>query len=263
MCDNRCEWVNLEEGETRVIIINSKKELDNYLVHNPYYINSDPCPQNPFDEYSYRMFDFSKHSLLLVQGWAIGGGDIYTTPEEYLHPPLPEFRQLSPNEFLLIIEMRLINKNIYEQWNRAFIVKKLSDASIVKLDVTIQLEDEWEVIHDETASIIGKWKLVEERISGFSGCIPRYRTDYSQSNVEYEFKRNGVLTISGDAGYPIWPKIGDHFYSFIEGSHVYRYDYYLEIGDPDYSSYFQYRISSEQLAIDQRFVDGNAYYFVK
>ena len=50
-------------------------------------------------------------------------------------------------------------------------------------------------VHDEKASIVGKWKLMIAKTHGWQ---PIKCTDYCQYNIVFEFKSNNVLTVSGD-----------------------------------------------------------------
>jgi len=78
-----------------------------------------------------------------------------------------------------------------------------------EINVQEELKAILSVVHDESASIFGKWKLVKE-ILVFTSNGPKL-FDYSKKNIVYEFKENGVLTISGvshDTGLD-----GEHFYS--------------------------------------------------
>jgi len=46
--------------------------------------------------------------------------------------------------------------------------------------------------NDDTGDIIGKWKLIEVR-----NTFAQIKIDYSQYNIVYEFKTDGILTVSG------------------------------------------------------------------
>ncbi len=235
-----CRWTDINEGvEAKVIFINSKEELEKCIT-SPKYSGSTRCSEFP-------TIDFSEHTLLLVQGWAPGYWT-YTTPEEYPKSSLPKLQQRSPNEYILNIEMRKSDDGYNMQWNRAFIVNKISKKTVVEVDVTILLEENWSMTHDETASIIGQWKLVKQG-GGLAMCALSVMIDYSQHDIIYEFRSNGVLTITGDPQHQIWPEIGEHSYSFIDENNGYEIpglSYGLQIDD---FSNFWYSISSEQLVV--------------
>ena len=257
LCDDvvDCNWTSIEEGtDAKIYIINSKEELGNYIfLHAGSYLS--PCP---FDV----SIDFSKHTLLLTQFW-VPGYWFYCTPEEYPKPAIPILlQQFSPNKYMLNIEMRLFKDNHNRQKNMAFIVDKLSKKSIVELDVTIQLEEEnnWSIDHDETASIIGKWKLINVEISSYLMCLTSpVIIDFSPYDIVYEFKSNDILTVIGETGsfseYAPVHQTGDHSYSFFDP----------EIGHAsmDEIQLHMPRISSDQLMFSGWYYDGPFYYFLK
>jgi hypothetical protein len=117
------------------------------------------------------------------------------------------------------------------------------------------------LIHDESASIIGKWKL-ERRLPGRGGVCK----DYSQCNVVYEFKSNGVLTISGQSAELVSPgRIGNHCYSIIDiiwpsGLPDVWITYPgIKMGDQRY----QLILCSNKLVMSQAPHDGPTYYFIR
>lgn len=208
-----CNWAN-RENDGKVVIINSDEEMQQYVS----------CHMNS----NYPPFDFSKQSLLLVGGVASSGiYDIYGT----------SIQQVSSNEYELKIVIRLNEIPTPLEWDIAVRVDKLSDDVKVVLKV-----DE---LPANSTSIIGKWKLMKEQTSGF-GSI-----DYSKRNIVYEFKTNGVLTVSGN-GNTGWKEKGRHSYSI---------DNYREI-QAGYSSSW-YNVSPGELIIDSRPLDGSAFYFAK
>jgi len=244
----RCQDMN-ENEKTKIMIINSQKELENFII--PQYSDTN-CP-------IFSGIDFSKYTLLLVQGWAPSRW-FYTTPDEYPSLSLPKLQQLSLNKYVLNIEMRASDDNSNRQWNRAFILDKINHKSIVELEVIIQLEDELTVKqHDESASIVGKWKLVKEQMSGM-GCPPQLITDFSHDHVVYEFKPDGIVTITSNTDDYSGLKVGDHSYSFVETSESYWAAYWLETDDLFRA---RYSIFSDQLVIDYGYMDYATFYFIK
>jgi hypothetical protein len=113
------------------------------------------------------------------------------------------------------------------------------------------------IAHDSTASIIGKWQLIKGvRVNLKEGL---FYTDYSQCNIVYEFSENGVLKISGKTHNTNF-NTGIYSHSFIMdniGNNMVGIK--LKIGD---KTRF-YQLNSAELIIDNRPLDGDAYYFIK
>jgi len=212
-----CNWAN-RENDGKVVIINSDEELKQYVSC---YMNS-----------NYHPFDFSKQSLLLAGSVASSGiYDIFGT----------SIQQLSSNEYELKAVIRLNEISTPLEWDIAVRVDKLRGDAKVVLKV-----DE---LPASITSIIGKWKLMKEQTSGFGS--PSKEIDYSKQNIVYEFKTNGVLTISGNGNAGLMEK-GNHSYSI--GNYQ-----KIQVG---YSSSW-YSVSPSELIIDSRPVDGSAFYFAK
>ena len=115
-------------------------------------------------------------------------------------------------------------------------------------------------------NIIGEWKLVKITNSyTLDTSFNPLSYDYSQYSIVYEFKRNSVLTVSGETDVIdiyVGHTIGKHSYSFVKDKDGYGMaglPYGLKIDDHTY----WYEVSSEKLIITMAPVDGNAYYFVK
>lgn len=138
----------------------------------------------------------------------------------------------------------------------------LSSCTEKKNDVDNDCLSIFNIIHDKSASILGKWKLIKTRgivLSSEGYDLKCY--DYSRYDIVYEFKTNNVLTISGDLD--IWPKIGEHFYSIVDdekGLGMVGLPYGLKIGD---NLTYWYQVTSKELIIDMRPLDGTTYYLVK
>jgi len=212
-----CNWAN-RENDGKVVIINSDEKLKQYLS----------CYTNG----NYYTLDFSKQSLLLVGSIASSGiYDVFET----------SIQQLSSNEYELKAVIRLNENPKPFEWDIAVRLDKLrNDAKIV-----LKVEE----LPASISSVIGKWKLIKEQTSGFGS--PSKEIDYSKHDIVYEFKSNGVLTVSGNdiVG---WLENGNHSYS------VGNYNE-IQIG---YSMYW-YSISPDELIIDRRPVDGSAFYLAK
>jgi len=109
----------------------------------------------------------------------------------------------------------------------------------------------------DSLMLIGKWHLVKVTTSGFSpdGKGP-VSYDYSQNDIVYEFKTNGVLTISSETD-NIGNYCGDRLrdYQFLFSHDNLRNCYIIEI------SHFPhwYLISAEELVLDTRPLDGDMY----
>jgi hypothetical protein len=212
-----CNWTN-RENNGKVVVINSDEELKQYISC---YMNSNYYP-----------FDFSKQSLLLAGSVASSGiYDIFGT----------SIQQLSPNEYELKAVIRLNEISTPLEWDIAVRVDKLNDDAKVVLKV-----DE---LPASVTSVIGKWKLMKEQTAGFAS--PSKEIDYSKQNIVYEFKTDGVLTVSGNGNAG----------SMKKGKHSYSIGNYREI-HIDYASSW-YSVSHSELIIDSRPVDGSAYYFAK
>jgi hypothetical protein len=106
------------------------------------------------------------------------------------------------------------------------------------------------IVHDESSSILGKWKLLKT-IHPMSGQC----SDYSQYNIVYEFKANNILTVSGEDD--IFG-IDEHTYSIIEPNEQNSFRT-LKINN----SYFWHRSSTKELMIDDSPLDGGIFYFTK
>jgi hypothetical protein len=114
--------------------------------------------------------------------------------------------------------------------------------------------------HDETAKIIGKWKLKSISINsrmGFS-C-----TDCSPYNVVYEFKQNGALIVSSNSKTNYgWHESGEYSFNKDEWGmgQPLGYPWGLSI-NKGLTNW--YKFSKEKLIIDYSPGDGATYYFVK
>ena len=102
-------WINLNYNE-KVIIINSKEKLDNYIA--PAYL----------DKY-YSEVDFSKYSLLLVSGKSENSA-------AYITKKLQKF---SENKYKLDIEVFLNPVSANKNWHFAIRIEKISDESSIEL----------------------------------------------------------------------------------------------------------------------------------
>ena len=116
----------------------------------------------------------------------------------------------------------------------------------------------YDFIHEETATIIGKWKLEKIRVNSRMGI---FCTDCSLYNVVYEFKQDGTLTVSANTENHGWHESGE--YSFIKDEWDMGQDGFpwgLSISN---GSATWYMLSSKKLIIDYSPMDGATYYFVK
>ena len=118
------------------------------------------------------------------------------------------------------------------------------------------VSEEFEYLNN-SSKLLGKWKLVESESSGMGGTVSTY--DYSSHNFIYDFKSNGIVTISGPTDANVYPSsmIGDNSFSFeYNGDYIYQ----LEIG---YSSFYSVYFLSGKLNLDNRPLDGSVFRFVK
>ena len=121
--------------------------------------------------------------------------------------------------------------------------------------------DSFNIVHDESASIVGKWQLIKSISSGFGA--PVTCTDFSQFNIVYEFKSNKVVVISVKIDHPeIWPKAGEYTYSLGDDNNgsMGGLPYRLRISE--HNTYW-YQLNSQKLIMDNRPLDGEALLFIK
>ena len=187
---------------------------------------------------------FDGNSWILVQsGFAFGEDIVYT---------------LQANETAVEDISLYAMVYYYENAGKYRINKEITLGSKV-----CNLSAEFEIkIEEDAENIIGKWKLV--RIMNPALLGPRW-FNYFQQNIVYEFKENGVFMVSGkvehiDMGYGYEP--GEYFYTITEN------DLGKVVGLPcgviencfiDYMC----RCSSNELEINNSWVDGATFYFVK
>lgn len=182
------------------------------------------------DDQSPHSFDFEKQTLLLIGSVASSGiYSIYKT----------EFQQVSQKDFQLNITIRLNKLVDPTPWEIAVRVDKLTEDAIVNLEI--------EELPAELSSILGRWKLKRKLTSGFAS--PVEETDFSNQEVIYEFDSNEVLTVTGK-GNTGWIGQGNHPYSIGNFG-------IIKVGLR--SSW--YKISTNELVIDSRPLDGSAYFF--
>ena len=107
---------------------------------------------------------------------------------------------------------------------------------------------------DPQKAIIGKWKLVKLTVP-----MMGVSYNYSNYNIVYDFKANGVLTVSGKIDQIDWYggyEVGEYPYSV--GN--FEYGHNLKIGNYEF---WWVRISSKTLVMDDSPVDGPICYLVK
>ena len=200
-----CSWINWAD-DSKIIIINSDEEMNKYVSCH--------------ELLDYPTIDFSKHSLLLVDGTASAG--IYDVKKE------KKMQQISPNEYVLNIGINLNSLTEPTKWYATIITNKLRQNAKIELK-----------IEELPTSIIGKWKLMKMRLID----NPEKKAseiDCSQDNVIYEFKTNGILTISGDCNEKYTSlKKGDQNYSIGNYGRL-----FIDAADE-----LQYSLSSQELRI--------------
>ena len=111
LAETSCQWKNLRyEGyDGEIIIINSEKKMENYITDCS-------CP----------IIDFSKHTLLLVNG---------LSPNNIEKIKNIVFSKNSANEYNLNIIIHLGVSRVITSWNVSILVPKMTNNSVVKLDV--------------------------------------------------------------------------------------------------------------------------------
>lgn len=130
-----------------------------------------------------------------------------------------------------------------------------------------KLNSEEYIISKDMETIVGNWKLEKILSSGFgpAGTEPQ-SWDYSNNNIIYMFKKDGILTVSVDSetipDYYGNYTIGNHTYTIIcdkEGYGLVGLSYGLKIDN----SVSWYILSSKELIIDSRPLDVVAHYLTK
>jgi hypothetical protein len=185
----------------------------------------------------------------------VGAAPCYSTMEV-------AFSQNTTNksEYMLKTAIRLGTKSSTNRYVVSYLIPKLPKDINVTLDAEYSYDyyDDTRFTHDEFASIIGKWRLTIGRSSGFM--FSPVIVDYSQYNIVYEFKEEGILIISAKTGAPTFPDVGEHLYSIVDNEYGFPgLPYGLKIGN--WESWYQ--ISSERMIIDDSPVDGGVMYFVR
>lgn len=108
-----CEWIHLGPLDN-VIVINSEEELSRHITCN----DEESCPD----------IDFSKSTLLLIQGACTNGIEKLG---------VKNFQMISKSKYRLNIEATLNLTDVAERWNMALITDKLSDQNIIELGVVV------------------------------------------------------------------------------------------------------------------------------
>jgi len=109
----QCQWTNIEYND-KVLIINSKEELEKYIECN---------------DSIYTDIDFSKNTLLLASG----------TTNKYIEKiTLKDFQHISSNNFKLDVEIILAPTATKGIWSKGLIVEKMSKESIIELKITLE-----------------------------------------------------------------------------------------------------------------------------
>ena len=223
-----CKWINRNDG--KVIIINS---YDEFKKHNT-------CNESNFS------FPFSTQSILFANAVICG----YPFLSNY-----PSLQQISPNEYVLSVEIIGLPTEPAAEWSMAVRTSKLSEEADVQLRVCVMPPP----LLIDTA-ILGKWKLIE-RDRPPAGRGGSYY-DYSQYNIVYEFK-NYVLTITADT-HPggLRPGgllgIGEHYYLTDNSFINYGYNR-IQFNAYDNSGGYSFSADRKELRIG----NGSTYYFVK
>jgi hypothetical protein len=227
-------WINLDYSKKFVIVINSKKELQHY---------TGTYPTLPVD--------FSQQTVLIAYD-RVDAAPCYGSMESSIFQNATD-----KNEYMLKKAVCLGTIRHSSSWLVSYLVPKLPKVTL-DVEYTHDYYDDTHFPHDESASIIGKWKLMITRSAGFM--VPSSIFDYSQHNVVYEFKENGILVISAETDAHLFPGIGEHSYLFVDNEHgMPDLPYGLKI--KEMASW--YRVSSERLIIDDSPIDGNTYFFFR
>ena len=192
---------------TSLIIINSTEEMQAYGLNGP-------------------VIDFSAHTLLVLSGDALDRTPYGVRVNHVRNSSklIPDFRQDTTNEFTFDAVVATGTTPISEQWGqrnntrwvRAYLVPKLPQKANITLNFRYEsFYDDINTMqtHLHSSDIIGKWKLVTFLSFDRGGWGI---SDHSENNIVYEFKPDGVLTVSGNIEHPHFrmpPKTEDYFYS--------------------------------------------------
>jgi hypothetical protein len=97
--------------------MNSNEELEKYII----------CTEG-----NYPAINFAKHSLLLASGKQSGG---------VFEVNIIDLQQHSSNKFSLNVEITLCDTIVNKLWRKAFVVKKMSEESKVRLNTTFKEQE--------------------------------------------------------------------------------------------------------------------------
>ena len=127
-------------------------------------------------------------------------------------------------------------------------------------------EDEYEDCQsdpDDNVNIIGKWMVVITK--DYPADFFKKSCKYSKTDVVYEFKTNGIMTVSRESDYesvPYGREKGDYEFSITEEENVYSetgFSMALKFG----YLYYGYGISCNKLEINSLPLDGDVTYLIR
>jgi hypothetical protein len=183
-----CQWANLEYNN-KLIVINSKSELENYIN----------CAKGDFPD-----IDFSKRSLLLVCGQAPNG---ITAISKKLSK--------SATGYILELGIEPNDATVSERWQIALVINKLSSESDIELNViTVPANNGEEVENPYRETIAGFWKL-QNVVYNYEN--ERVDSVVFNNPIIYEFTDKNKLIVTGSES------ILPNGMSIQEGEHNYEY----------------------------------------
>ena len=111
------------------------------------------------------------------------------------------------------------------------------------------------VVHDESTSIVGKWKL--EKVISIDLKHGYILHDFSRRNVVYEFKTDNTLTVTGNTN-------PNHWYCARNGDYSYAIEI-IESAGISIKIYYSGGCSfnSQEMVINYALLDGPFYYFTR
>jgi hypothetical protein len=148
-------------------------------------------------------------------------------------------------------------------YDSSYLIIKESNGNLLEVNVKRDTGPSdltgWRAVKPTRATIVGQWKLVKVIFPDTSDGRVSY--DYSQYAIMYEFKTDGVLTVSGEVGSI------DSYYGHNIGEH----DYLIVDDDKETGSYrlsigkmtYWYTISANKLEISLAPLDGPIFYLEK
>ncbi|MFD1631210.1 hypothetical protein [Pseudopedobacter beijingensis] len=113
---------------------------------------------------------------------------------------------------------------------------------------------------DKTPGIVGKWKLEKVKLSYYPSDYD-FPTEfnYSENNIIYQFRANGILKVTSDVMEYMGKKPGEYSYH----TNYTKTDVIVISGDNTTIPPGEYNVSGNNLVISYSTSDGPIYYFIR